>query len=91
METTTTTTTNTCNGQCAKCSFQQRAFCAAYMARNNYAMMESVLVKLDAMKADIEELHKRVNAIQSNEGELIKPFMEDDNSFESTSTMGQAV
>lgn len=79
-------TTKSCHGECARCSFQQRIYCASYMARNNYAMMETVLVKLDAMQSEITDLHARINAIQSAEGELIKPFAE-----EEVNTMGQAV
>lgn len=71
-----------CSGRCAECAFQQRVFCAAYMARNNYAMMESVLARLDSMQTELSELHKRISAIQSNEGELIKPFITEPNLFD---------
>ena len=71
-----------CSGRCAECAFQQRVFCAAYMARNNYAMMESVLSKLDSLQTELDELSKRINAIQSNECELIKPFITEPKLFD---------
>ena len=79
-----------CHGDCIKCSFQQRVYCASYMARNNYAMIESVLAKLDSMQSEIENMNIRINSIQSNEAELIKPFMEEDkkkSKFEDIGTM----
>ena len=78
-----------CNGQCAMCQFQQRVYCAAYLARNNYAMMGAMLEKIDTMQNAIVDLHTRINAIQSVEGDLVKPFAEkDDVSFENDSTSG---
>lgn len=59
----------TCNGNCQACSFQQRVYCAAYMARNNYAMIEALLDKIDV-------LQERINAIQA-EGTLISPLQEE--------------
>lgn len=95
METKQTNNTNNgnvnssmCNGRCAECVFQQRVFCAAYMSRNNYSMMQSMLGKLDAMQMQIDEMQKRINAIQSNEGELMKPFVEEKGFFDDTDTMG---
>lgn len=57
------------------------------MARNNYAMMESVLVKLDSMQNEIGDMKQKISAIQSNESELIRPFQEEETeTFEDTST-----
>ena len=61
-----------CHGDCIKCSFQQRIYCASYMARNNYAMIESVLDKLDSISSDMSEMKNKIN-----EGELIRPFEEE--------------
>lgn len=63
-----------CNGDCSKCSFQQRVYCASYMSRNNYAMVESVLLKIDSMLNEMDSMKQKISAIQSSEGELIRPF-----------------
>lgn len=76
--------TNMCNGDCSKCSFQQRVYCASYMARNNYAMIETIMNKIDSMQVKINEL-------QANNVELKKPFGKNDETFESVNTMGQVV
>ena len=79
-----------CHGDCSKCSFQQRVYCASYMSRNNYAMMESVLLKLDSMQSELEGMKQKISAIQSSEGELIRPFSEEEEEtsvFEEVSTM----
>ena len=81
-----------CSGQCAMCQFQQRVYCAAYLARNNYAMMGAMLEKLDSMQNEMADMKTRINAIQSSESELIKPFdTEADGSFETKHTKEQAV
>ena len=70
-----------CNGDCTRCSFQQRVYCASYMSRNNYAMMESVLAKLD-------EVLVKIQPMQTSDVDLIVPFRSEP---EESSTMGQAV
>lgn len=79
-----------CNGDCSKCSFQQRVYCASYMSRNNYAMVESVLLKIDSMLNEMDSMKQKISAIQSSEGELIRPFSEEEEEtsvFEEESTM----
>ena len=78
-----------CSGQCTQCQFQQRVYCAAYLARNNYAMMNAMLGKIDALQVEIKDLNARINAMQNVEGELMHPFnVKEELSFETTKHNG---
>ena len=67
---------NMCNGQCSKCSFQQRIYCASYLSRNNYAMIESLLSKINAIQASIDDIRNRVNEMQPQKENLSSHLQE---------------
>ena len=56
-----------CPHDCRKCAMQQQIFCTAQMTFNSYEQM-------NAMKGQLEELSKKVEAIQSSEAELSIPM-----------------
>ena len=78
-----------CSGNCQECNFQQRVYCASYMARNNYAMIESVLNRLDAIQNDIFSLREKMSAMNVSDGDFIQPLDED--ALKEKDTEGQAV
>ena len=65
-----------CHGECARCSFQQRVYCAAYMSRNNYAILESIIARMDSFSSEIASIKSRVNEMGSDTSEFITPSTE---------------
>ena len=72
-----TTQRTNCSGNCQACSFQQRIYCASFMARSNFSLLEGIMGKLDGMQKEIADIQARVNALQTENNELIMPIMEE--------------
>lgn len=71
-----------CTGDCLKCSQVQRQYCSSQIGYNNMNLLSDLIESVDEMKkdmrAEIDALSKKIDAIQSSESELINPIEYDD-------------
>lgn len=65
--------TRPCPKDCRKCPMAQQICCASMLSFQMYDVMNTVIKRLDAQAVRMEELSRRLDAIQSSEGELSSP------------------
>lgn len=62
-----------CPKDCRKCPMAQQICCASMLSFQMYDVMDAVIRRLDAQAVRMDELSKRLEAIQSSEAELSSP------------------
>lgn len=62
-----------CPKDCRKCPMAQQICCASMLSFQMYDVMNVVIRRLDMQAERMEELSRRLEAIQSAEGELSSP------------------
>ena len=62
-----------CPKDCRKCPMAQQICCASMLSFQMYDVMDVVIRRLDMQAERIDELSKRLEAIQSSEAELSSP------------------
>ena len=65
--------TRPCPKDCRKCPMAQQICCASMLSFQMYDVMNTVIRRIDAQAVRMEELSRRLDAIQSSEGELSSP------------------
>lgn len=73
-----------CPKDCSKCSMAHQIYCAAKMTFDSFKVMNVIIQRLDAQSQRIEELEKRISAIQSSESEFADPSPVEGNLFTGT-------
>lgn len=66
-----------CSGDCLKCKQIQWQYCASQFTYRSMRMMEAMQSSLSAMQGTIEELRKKIDAIQNNEAGVFDPTVND--------------
>ena len=62
-----------CPKDCRKCPMAQQICCASMLSFQMYDVMNTVIRRIDAQAARMDEISRRLDAIQSAEGELSSP------------------
>ena len=62
-----------CPKDCRKCPMAQQICCASMLSFQMYDVMNVVIRRLDTQAERMEELSRRLDAIQSSEAELSSP------------------
>lgn len=62
-----------CPKDCRKCPMAQQICCASMLSFQMYDVMDAVIRRIDAQAVRMDELSKRLEAIQSSEAELSSP------------------
>jgi hypothetical protein len=62
-----------CSGNCKQCSLFQRQYCASQLALTNMRMMERMVQQLQKMQMHLDDIDRKVEAMQNNEASLIEP------------------
>ena len=70
-----------CPRDCRKCPMAQQICCASMLSFQMYDVMSVVIRRLDMQAERIDELSKRLEAIQSPEAELSSPTPMDTSGF----------
>ena len=70
-----------CPRDCRKCPMAQQICCASMLSFQMYDVMSVVIRRLDMQAERIDELSKRLEAIQSSEAELSSPTPMDTSGF----------
>ena len=70
-----------CTGNCMACTILQRQYCSSQLAYSNMRMLEQMQQSLANMQGTVDELTKKVEAMQNNEALLIDPTHEVNSEF----------
>ena len=62
-----------CPKACRKCPMAQQICCASMLSFQMYDVMNTVIRRIDAQAARMDDISRRLDAIQSAEGELSSP------------------
>lgn len=62
-----------CSGNCKQCSLFQRQYCASQLALTNMRMMERMIQQIQMMQMHLDDIDRKVEALQNNEAELFDP------------------
>ena len=62
-----------CSGNCLNCSPAQRAYCASQHSYSNMKVLDKMMGIVIAMQGSMEELSKKIEAIQNNEAAIFDP------------------
>ena len=62
-----------CPKDCRKCPMAQQICCASMLSFQMYDVMDAVIRRIDAQAVRMDELSKRLEAMQSSEAELSSP------------------
>ena len=73
-----------CTGNCMACTILQRQYCASQLAYSNMRMLEQ-------LQKEIVDIEKKIEAIQSNEGTLFYPTIDDASPSEPIAQNGDGV
>lgn len=63
-----------CSGNCKQCTLFQRQYCASQLALTNMRMMEKMMQQLQMMQMHMDDIDRKVEALQNNEAVLINPI-----------------
>ena len=62
-----------CTGNCLQCTPAQRAYCASQHAYSNMKVLDCIMGAINAMQGTLDEMNKKIEAIQNNEAEVFEP------------------
>lgn len=62
-----------CSGNCKQCNLFQRQYCASQLALTNMRMQERMMQQLQKMQMHLDDIDRKVEAMQNSEASLIEP------------------
>ena len=69
-----------CTGNCLNCLPAQRAYCASQHAYSNMKVLDCIMGAITAMQGTLDDIGKKIEAIQNNEAEVFDPTREEEKS-----------
>lgn len=66
--------TQHCSGNCKQCTLFQRQYCASQLALTNMRMLERMVQQMQMMQLHLDDIDKKVEALQNSESSLIDPI-----------------